>query len=81
MINTVRRSSRKVSLLMEVLFSFRSIDLKGGYRFAGNPEEIFERFFGTANPFAQLIGSYIRMSLDGDGREAHGSLFSHAFGA
>jgi DnaJ family protein B protein 13 len=30
--------------------------LKGGYRFAGNPEEIFERFFGTSNPFASLIG-------------------------
>ena len=26
-------------------------DLKGGYRFSGNPEEIFESFFGTSNPF------------------------------
>jgi len=32
------------------------VDLKGGYRFAGNPEEIFERFFGSTNPFASLIG-------------------------
>jgi DnaJ family protein B protein 13 len=32
-------------------------DLKGGYRFAGNPEAIFEGFFGTSNPFAQLIDS------------------------
>ena len=43
---------------MEVnqLFQLHFLDLKGGYRFAGNPEEIFERFFGTSNPFASLIG-------------------------
>ena len=59
---------------MEVTFIYiLTLDLKGGYRFAGNPEEIFERFFGTSNPFAQLI--------DGSGSEVHGSLFSHAFGA
>ena len=31
--------------------------LKGGYRFGGNPEEIFEKFFGTNNPFSQLFGN------------------------
>lgn len=25
--------------------------IKGGYRFGGNPEEIFEKFFGASNPF------------------------------
>lgn len=24
---------------------------KGGYKFTGNTDEIFERFFGTENPF------------------------------
>lgn len=41
---------------MEVTSLIDFIDLKGGYSFAGNPEEIFEKFFGTSNPFAQLIG-------------------------
>ncbi|CAD8052917.1 unnamed protein product [Paramecium primaurelia] len=51
---------------------FANGNLKGGYSFAGNPEEIFEKFFGTSNPFAQLI--------DTNGSENHGTLFSHAFG-
>ncbi len=25
--------------------------VRGGYRFSGNIEEIFEKFFGTNNPF------------------------------
>ena len=25
--------------------------VKGGYRFSGNINEIFEKFFGTSNPF------------------------------
>ena len=25
--------------------------VKGGYRFSGNIDEIFEKFFGTSNPF------------------------------
>mgnify|MGYP001807907587 CR=1 FL=1 len=37
---------------MEVKNILIIIDLKGGYSFAGNPEEIFEKFFGTSNPFA-----------------------------
>lgn len=31
--------------------------VKGGYRFSGNTYEIFEKFFGTSNPFT--------VSLDG----------------
>lgn len=31
---------------------FSQGNLKGGYRFSGNPDEIFEKFFGTNNPFA-----------------------------
>jgi hypothetical protein len=44
---------------MEVSLISDPIDLKGGYSFAGNPEEIFEKFFGTSNPFAQLIGTNV----------------------
>lgn len=33
---------------------------KGGYRFSGNTLEIFEKFFGTNNPFAvALDGKFI----------------------
>jgi len=28
---------------------------KGGYKFTGNTDEIFERFFGTDNPFTVTI--------------------------
>jgi len=35
----------------------KSGSLKGGYRFSGNSYEIFEKFFGTNNPFT--------VSLDG----------------
>jgi len=45
---------------------------KGGYRFGGNPEEIFEKFFGSNNPFAYII--------DNKGDEELGSLFGFAFG-
>lgn len=48
-----------VFLLMEVyktMYFLLILDFKGGYRFGGNPEEIFEKFFGTNNPFASLIG-------------------------
>lgn len=37
---------------MAVFSYIHYLDLKGGYTFAGNPEEIFEKFFGTSNPFA-----------------------------
>ena len=33
------------------------LGLVGGYRFNGNTNEIFEKFFGTSNPFT--------ISLDG----------------
>jgi DnaJ homolog subfamily B member 13 len=29
--------------------------IKGGYCFSGNTNEIFERFFGTSNPFAVAL--------------------------
>lgn len=58
------------------------IDFKGGYRFGGNPEEIFEKFFGTNNPFSNLIGTFLKLShlLDQDGSQELGSLFGFAFG-
>lgn len=34
---------------------FSDGDMKGGYHFAGNPEEIFEEFFGTQNIFSALL--------------------------
>lgn len=46
-------------------------NFKGGYRFGGNPEEIFEKFFGSNNPFAHL--------LDDVGKDELGSLFGFAF--
>jgi hypothetical protein len=33
-----------------------SIDFKGGYHFSGKPEEVFEKFFGSSNPFEQICG-------------------------
>lgn len=33
-------------------------DFRGGYRFGGNPEEIFEKFFGSKNPFAHVLGKH-----------------------
>ena len=52
MISMEKKNLRKDFLLMDVTTKEKILDLKGGYRFAGNPEEIFERFFGTSNPFA-----------------------------
>lgn len=34
---------------------FSDGEMKGGYHFAGNPEEIFEEFFGTSNIFSALL--------------------------
>jgi len=31
---------------------FEEGELKGGYRFDGNPEHIFEKFFGSNNAFS-----------------------------
>lgn len=33
----------------------KSSGMKGGYRFGGNSYEIFEKFFGTSNPFTIAI--------------------------
>lgn len=46
-------------------------NFRGGYRFGGNPEEIFEKFFGSNNPFAHLV--------DDSGKEELGSMFGFAF--
>jgi hypothetical protein len=35
----------------------------GGYRFSGNTNEIFEKFFGTSNPFAIALDGKINISL------------------
>lgn len=45
----------------------------GGYRYGGNSFEIFEKFFGTTNPFADR--------LEDDGRDQLGSMFGDSFGA
>lgn len=45
--------------------------MKGGYRFADNPDEIFEKFYHSNNPLAQNVDSDI---------SEKGSLFSHAYG-
>lgn len=47
--------------------------LKGGYRYAGNAHEIFEKFMGTTNPFA-LLKDPEKMN------EEKGSAFSSAYG-
>ena len=56
MINMEKRNLKKVFIVTEVLliFSFVYIilELSGGYHFAGNPEEIFEKFFAKTNPYA-----------------------------
>ena len=55
--------------LKEGLFS--DGQLKGGYRFADNPDEIFERFFHNNNLLAQSVD--VEMA-------AKGSIFGAAFG-
>lgn len=48
-------------------------NLKGGFKYSGNAFELFERFFGTINPFA----------LTKDGQiitDEHGSMFGSGFG-
>ena len=48
-------------------------NLKGGYKYSGNAEQIFETFFGTANPFT-LIKDFDRND------DEYGSIFGSAFG-
>jgi DnaJ family protein B protein 13 len=45
----------------------------GGYRYGGNAFEIYERVFGTINPFAE--------KLEDDGKDQYGSMFLNSFGA
>jgi len=48
-------------------------NLKGGYKYSGNAEAIFEKFFGTTNPFA-VMKDYDRLDRD------FGSLLDSGFG-
>lgn len=58
------------SVLKEGFFS--DGELKGGYHFKGNPEEIFESFFGTQNVYSALL------ERDSDNM---GSMLGFAFGS
>ena len=49
-----------------------SPEFKGGYKFGGNTFEIFEKFFGSANPFVD--------EFDDDGKDMYGSMFGSAVG-
>lgn len=51
---------------------FMDGELKGGYRFGNNPDEIFEKFFQSNNVFAKCLDQKIIQK---------GSIFSSAFGA
>jgi DnaJ-class molecular chaperone len=51
---------------------FSDGELKGGYHFKGNPEEIFENFFGTHNVYSALL------EKDTDNQ---GSMFGFSFGS
>jgi len=63
-------------MLMDVrkihIFSFNILEIVGGYRFGGNSYEIFDKFFGTSNPFNDV--------LEDNGRDQYGSMFGDAFG-
>lgn len=48
-----------------------NLETVGGYRFAGNSYEIFDKFFGNTNPFID--------KLEDDGRDQYGSMFGDAF--
>ena len=48
------------------------IEATSCYRFNGNVNEIFEKFFGNANPFVE--------SPEFDARDQVGSMFGDAFG-
>lgn len=48
------------------------IAIIGGYRYGGNSFEIFDRVFGSTNPFAE--------KLEDDGRDQYGSLLGDGFG-
>ena len=50
---------------------FAEGELKGGYRFANNPDEIFEKFFTNNNVLAKVFDN---------GLDSQGSMFGYAFG-
>ena len=49
-----------------------TVGVIGGYRFGGNSYEIFDKVFGSMNPFSE--------TLEDDGRDQYGSMFGDAFG-
>jgi DnaJ family protein B protein 13 len=74
MVNT---DLKKVSLMKKAvknlrLFNFFCAEIVGGYRFAGNSYEIYDKFFGSTNPFVD--------KLEDDSRDQFGSMFGGAFG-
>lgn len=48
------------------------VETLGQYRYAGNSYEIFDKFFGSTNPFTD--------KPEDDGRDQFGSMFGDAFG-
>jgi len=46
--------------------------LRGGYKFSGNAFEVFEKFFGSTNPFFEIY--------DESGKDLYGTLFGSAYG-
>lgn len=57
----------------KIIWWFKSVlDIVGGYRYPGNSFEIFDKFFGSSNPFAE--------KLEDDGHDQYGSLLGDAFG-
>lgn len=53
--------SKKESRTQVVIIKCQLLGMIGGYRFAGNSYEIFEKFFGSQNPFTDR--------LEDDGRD------------
>lgn len=51
----------------------KSSSIKGGYKYGGNAEEIFLKYFGTSNPFS-LIRDPDRVDYE------YGTMFTSAFG-
>ena len=68
----VSRKESQVQKEVKVFPLTLILEIVGGYRFAGNSYEIYEKFFGTTNPFAD--------TLENDGRDQYGSIFGDAFG-
>ena len=53
------RMEVRTSFILLIMISYLAV--QGGYRFGGNTDEIFEKFFGTSNPFTiTLDGKFFR---------------------